>query len=65
MPSIVPPPADDQLPDRRAYIQFLARLLDIHDTGPDFRCVHCDVPVPCDTMRAAWIFDLETHRVGA
>lgn len=48
--------------EHRAYLRFLNRLIDIHDG--DEVCQFCLVPVPCDTMRAVWIFDCETFQVG-
>ena len=43
---------------RDPFLRFMKRLIEIHDDNSDV-CPSCRVPVPCDTMRAAWIYDLE------
>jgi hypothetical protein len=51
--------------ERRAYLRFLDRIITVHATSDDEKmCMKCVEPAPCDTMRAVWIFDRETYRVG-
>lgn len=58
MTSVPPSVPSAPPPIRDPYLRFLKRLLEIHSarTGT---CPKCDEPVPCDTMRAAWVYDME------
>lgn len=45
---------------RYPFVRLFMRLDEIHKTDDD-RCAKCDEAIPCDTMRALWIYQLEAH----
>lgn len=45
---------------RHPFVRLFMRLDEIHKTV-DERCAKCDERIPCDTMRALWIYQREAH----
>lgn len=49
------------------YVRFFARMDEIHQFDMDAEqptCWKCREPVPCDTMRALWVYASETRPGG-
>lgn len=46
---------------RDPFVRFFMRLEEIHKTTPDYLCGRCGDPAPCDTMRALWVYDMDTR----
>lgn len=47
------------------WVRFFARMDEIHTFDHDLErpvCFNCQVPIPCDTMRAFVIYSKETGR---
>lgn len=41
------------------FARLFLRLTEIHTWDELGNCVKCHEPLPCDTMRSLWIYDLE------
>ena len=48
---------------RDPFVRFFMRMDEIHKMV-EGRCTKCGDDVPCDTMRALWIYDLERRPQG-
>lgn len=46
---------------RDPFVRLFMRLEEIHKTNADGWCRACVERAPCDTMRALWIYDMDTR----